>query len=149
MVALPSLEKLSRRKPKWTIPFGNVQSLPPSARSLLLSSARWALVCLLPVSLNASSGVAKTGICGSKSSSRWLRLLGPSISKPSATGVQPSARPPPRSALPRYVSKNTYCSATITMVTTRMTMYWLSKNTSPMLKPGTANMLSRLCGRGP
>ncbi len=28
-------------------------------------------------------------------------------------------------------------------------MYWLSKNTSPMLKPGSANMLSRLCGRGP
>jgi hypothetical protein len=37
----------------------------------------------------------------------------------------------------------------MTRVTTRMTMYWLSKNTSPMLKPGTAKMLSRLCGRGP
>jgi hypothetical protein len=46
-------------------------------------------------------------------------------------------------------SKNTYCSVTIATVTTRMTMYWVSRNTSPMEKPGTSNMLSSVCGRGP
>ena len=47
-------------------------------------------------------------------------------------------------------SKNTYCSATIATATTRMTMYWVSKNTSPMEKPGTSgNTPSSVCGRGP